>query len=529
MRKKTTTTTFLNSLKYDTPAALVVFLVALPLCMGIALGSNAPLFSGIIAGIVGGIIVGIISGSQLSVSGPAAGLTIIVSGAIGTLPAYEAFILAVVISGIFQIVFGKLKLGFLGDYIPAAVIKGMLAAIGLLLILKQIPHLLGSDADFMGDEEFEQPDKQNTFTEIWEAINHITPSTFLIGLIAILILIVWETSFFKKNKFLSLIPAPLLAVLTGVCINLLYKEYWPHYTVRAEHMVAIPVAQSVTEFGSFFILPDIKYLANIDVWIIALTIAIVASLESLLSLEAVDKLDPDKRISPPNRELVAQGVGNIVSGLLGGLPVTSVIVRSSANVNAGGKTKTSAIMHGVLLLLCVAFIPNLLNLIPLSALAGVLLFVGYKLVKPEIFKEFYTKGYTQFLPFVITIAAILFTDLLKGIVVGILSGLFFVIRSNFKKAIFTTNDGNSFLIRFRSEVSFLSKLTVHKWLQAIPDNSYVLIDASKTYFIDSDIVEYVLEFAKHAPERNIQVEFKPSRNGIDHFNQENKLDNEIVR
>lgn len=522
MRKETTTTTttFLNSLTSDIPASLVVFLVALPLCMGIALGSNAPIFSGIIAGIVGGIVVGIISGSPLSVSGPAAGLTVIVATAIGKLPAYEAFILAVVIAGILQIVLGRLKAGFMGDYIPASVLKGMLAAIGLLLILKQIPHLLGSDADFMGDEEFEQPDKQNTFSEIWEAINHITPGTFFIGIVAMLILIAWETSFFKKNKVLALIPAPLVAVLAGIGINLLYKEYYPGYTVRPEHMVNIPIAKSFTEFSSFIILPDIKYLGNMDVWVTAGTIAIVASLESLLSLEAVDKLDPYKRLSPPNRELVAQGAGNIVSGMLGGLPVTAVIVRSSANVNAGGKTKTSAILHGILLLLCVAFIPNLLNLIPLSALAGVLLFVGYKLIKPSIIKEMFDKGRAQFLPFAITIAAILFTDLLIGIIIGILSGLFFVIQSNFKKAIFTVNDGNKYLIRFSHQVSFLNKIAVRKWLEGIPENSYVLIDASKSFFIDGDIIEDVLDFTKHAHLKNIKVDFKPAKNGIDHFSQE---------
>jgi len=510
-----------GSLKQDLPASLVVFLVALPLCLGIALGSNAPnLFAGLIAGIVGGIVVGIISGSQLSVSGPAAGLTVIVAAAIGKLPAYEAFILAVVIAGFFQIVFGKLKAGFLGDYIPAAVIKGMLAAIGLLLILKQIPHLLGSDADFMGDEEFEQPDKENTFSEIWEALNHITPGTFFIGLASILILIAWETSFFKKNKILSLLPGSLVAVLAGIGINILYQLYWPHLAVRAEHMVAIPVAHSLTEFKSFFTLPNVKYLGNVDVWITAITIAIVASLESLLSLEASDKLDPYKRLSPPNRELVAQGTGNIVSGLIGGLPVTAVIVRSSANVNAGARTKLSAILHGVLLLVCVAFIPNLLNLIPLSALAGVLLFVGYKLTKPTLYKEIYAKGWPQFLPFVITIVAILRTDLLIGIIIGILSGLFFVIRSNFKKAIFTAQDGDKYLIRFRSEVSFLNKLAVRKWLEGIPANSYVLIDASKSNFIDGDIIDDVMDFTKHAHLKNIQVEFKPNKSRHDHFQQE---------
>jgi MFS superfamily sulfate permease-like transporter len=513
-----------GSLSSDLPAALVVFLVALPLCLGIALGSKAPLFAGIIAGIVGGIVVGAISGSQLSVSGPAAGLTIIVATAIGDLPAYEAFLLAVVMAGVMQIILGKLKAGFLGDFVPVSVIKGMLAAIGILLILKQIPHLLGSDADFMGDEEFSQPDHENTFTELWSAVTHITPGTFLIGLIGMAILMGWETQFFKKYKIFSLLPASLIVVIVGIAMQQLYLAFAPQFAVRAEHMVAIPVAGSFTEFKSFFTLPDLAFLSNLKVWVTAGTIALVASLESLLSLEASDKLDPYKRLSPPNRELVAQGTGNIVSGLLGGIPVTAVIVRSSANITAGAKTKLSAILHGILLLVCVVFIPNILNLIPYSALAAILIFVGFKLAKPAVFKEIFKRGWPQFVPFVITIFAILFTDLLIGIFVGIMVALFYLIRSNYRQAVLVVNDGNNYLMRFRSEVSFLNKSFVRNWLETIPPRSHVLIDSSNSHYIDNDIIQDVYDFLEHAHLKEISVQFKKSKNGKDHFNQEQSIE-----
>ncbi|UPT68416.1 MAG: SulP family inorganic anion transporter [Sphingobacteriales bacterium JAD_PAG50586_3] len=506
-----------GSLSYDLPAALVVFLVALPLCLGIALGSKAPLFSGIIAGIVGGIIVGAISGSQLSVSGPAAGLTTIVAAAITRMPVYEAFLLAVVIAGVIQIILGNLRAGFLGDFVPSSVIKGMLAAIGLMLILKQLPHLVGYDADFMGDEEFFQPDKENTFTEILRSVNFISPGAMVIGVLAIAIQIIWEGKFFKSHKILSLIPAPLIVVVMGIVTNQILISANADMAVKPEHMVNIPVAESFAQFQSFFTLPDIKYLKNIDVWITAGTIAIVASLESLLSLEASDKLDPYKRLSPPNRELVAQGSGNIVSGMLGGLPVTAVIVRSSANINAGARTKLSAILHGVLLLVCVVFIPTVLNLIPLSALAGILIFVGFKLAKPAVFKEVFKRGWPQFVPFVVTVVAILGTDLLIGIFIGIGVALFYLIRSNYRQAVLVINDGDSYLMRFRSEVSFLNKSYVRNWLESIPPRSHVLIDASQSHYIDNDIIQDVHDFLEHAHLKEISVEFKKSKNGKDHF------------
>ena len=496
----------------DLPASIVVLLVALPLCLGIALGSGAPLFSGIIAGIVGGIVIGCLSGSQLSVSGPAAGLTVIVAGGIIKLQVYEAFLLAVVIAGILQLVLGFVKAGVIGDYVPNSVIKGMLAAIGLILILKQFPHLVGYDADFVGDETFSQGDTQNTFSEMFKAIGFITPAAIIIGGISLLILIVWESKPVKSNKLLKWVPGPLIVVLTSVLISEYLKISNPSLALETKHMVSLPVANDMASFFSFFTFPDIKFLNNPDVWVTAATLAIVASLETLLGIEAVDKLDPLKRVTPTDRELKAQGIGNIVSGLIGGLPLTSVVVRSSANVSSGAKTKLSAIMHGVLLLLCVMFIPLLLNKIPLSALAAILIFTGYKLARISLFKEFFRKGWDQFVPFVITILAILLTDLLVGIITGIFVGLFFMVRSNFRSSVFVVNDNNNFLIRFRKDVSFLNKPIIKKKLEDVPQNAFVLIDATRADFIDKDVIEEVNNFLCHAHLKNIRVEIKKSLN-----------------
>ena len=501
----------------DLPASIVVLLVALPLCLGIALGSGAPLFSGIIAGIVGGIVIGLLSGSQLSVSGPAAGLTVIVATAILKLQVYEAFLLAVVLAGMIQLILGFVRAGVIGDYIPNSVIKGMLAAIGFILMLKQFPHLVGYDADFVGDETFAQGDKQNTFSEMFQAINFITPSALIIGGVSLVILILWERKFIKTHKILKLIPGPLLVVLAGVGISEYFRISQPGYALETKHLVSLPIATDMHSFFSFFTFPAIRFLNNPDVWISAFTLAIVASLETLLGIEAVDKLDPLKRVTPANRELKAQGIGNIVSGLLGGLPLTSVVVRSSANVSAGAKTKVSAIMHGVLLLLCVMLIPGLLNKIPLSALAAVLIFTGYKLAKVSLFKEFFQKGWDQFVPFVVTIAAILLTDLLIGIVAGIIVGLFFMVRSNFRSSVFVVNDQNNFLIRFRKDVSFLNKPIVKKKLEDVPENAYVLIDATRADFIDKDVIEEVNNFLCHAHLKNIRVEIKKSAYKPMHF------------
>lgn len=500
---------YFGSLGNDIPSSIVVFLVALPLCLGIALGSGAPPFSGIIAGIVGGIVIGALSGSQLSVSGPAAGLTTIVVVALGKLQVFEAFLLAVVLGGIFQIIFGYIKAGVLGDFIPSSVIKGMLAAIGLILILKQLPHLVGYDKDFQGDESFVQAGGENTFTGIFSSLNKIIPAAAIIGVISLVIMIVWE-KISKKSKVLQLIPAPFLVVLAGVGINEFLRATQPDMAIKASHLVSIPVAESVSGFFSFFTFPDLSAITNLTVWKTGITIAVVASLETLLNIEACDDLDPYQRVTPTNRELKAQGVGNMLSGLIGGLPITSVVVRSSANINAGAKTKMSAIFHGMLLLGTVALIPGLLNLIPYSALAAILIYTGYKLAKPSLFKMFYKKGWSVFVPFVVTVVAILLTDLLVGIMIGCVVGLFFVMRSNFKSAVFVVNDQNKYLFRLRKDVSFLNKPIIKNRLEKVPENSVVLIDASRADFIDRDVVEVIEDFLKHAPLKGIHVELRKS-------------------
>ena len=495
----------------DIPSSIVVFLVALPLCLGIALGSGAPLFSGIIAGIVGGIVVGFLSGSQLSVTGPAAGLTAIVAVAILQLKVYEAFLLAVVLAGIMQFLLGVFKAGVVGDYVPNSVIKGMLAAIGIILILKQLPHLIGYDKDYGGDETFWQTDKENTFTEIINSLGFLTIGAAVIGMVSIGILMLWETKFLKSKKLLSLIPGPLVVVLVGVLLSKVLPAY-TGFGLEEKQLVSLPVAENIGMFVSFFKFPDFSFISSLLVWKTALTLAIVASLETLLGIEASDKLDPLKRVTPTDRELKAQGVGNFISGMIGGLPVTSVIVRTSANIMSGAKTKASAIIHGMLLLVSVLFIPTILNLIPLSALAAILIFTGYKLAKISLFKEYYRKGFDQFIPFVVTIVAILLTDLLVGIVTGIAVGLFFMIRSNLMSSVFVVNDQNRYLVRLRKDVSFLNKPVIKRKLEKVPANSFVIIDATRADFIDKDVIEEINNFMIHAGLKNIKVEIKKSPN-----------------
>lgn len=492
---------FIKNFSADFPASIVVFLVALPLCLGIALGSGAPLFSGIIAGIVGGIVIGSLSASQLSISGPAAGLTAIVAVAILELRVYEAFLLAVVIGGLIQLLLGFLRAGILSDYIPGSVIKGMLAAIGLILIIKQIPYLVGYNAEATA---------ASAGTNSFAGLKYILPVAALIGLMTILVLVVWDKVLVKKFRIFKLIPSPLVVVLAGVLINELLGIYRSEWALSAAYLVNIPVAGSFNDFLTFFSFPDFSALSNVLVWKAAFTIALVASLETLLNIEAADELDPYQRVTPKNRELRAQGIGSMISGLIGGLPLTSVIVRTSANVNAGAKSKTSAIMHGLLLLSCVAFIPGLLNLIPLSALAGILVYTGYKLARVSLFKEFYERGWDQFVPFVVTVTAILLTDLLVGIMIGSLVGLFFTMRSNFRSAVLIVNDDNKYLFRLRKDVSFLNKPIIKNKLEMVPANSYVLIDAARADFIDRDVVEVIEDFMKHAHLKDITVELKRS-------------------
>lgn len=496
----------LFNLRFDLPAALVVFLVALPLCLGVAVASGVPAFSGIIAGAVGGIVIGMLSGSQLSVSGPAAGLTVIVLSAVQSLPTFETFLLAVFLSGIIQAILGFIKAGVIGDFIPSAVIRGMLAAIGLILILKQIPHAVGYDKDYEGDFSFSQSDGRNTITEIFHLANEVlSTGAILIAITCLLLLNLWDNKKIKSHPILQYIPGPLVAVVFGIVANTVFNASIPSLVIAPEHLVNIPVASDIAAFFLQFTTPDFSQIGNTEVWVIAFTLAIVASVETLLSIEAVDKIDPFKRISPTNRELVAQGAGNVISGLIGGMPVTSVIVRSSANVSSGGRTRMSTILHGLLLLLSVAIIPRVLNLIPLSALAAVLISVGYKLTKPEIFVRKWKKGFAHFIPFVVTILAILLTDLLKGVFIGLLMGSAFILFSNFKSAITYVVDGHQHLIRFKKNLSFIHKLELRKLLRTIPDESVVLIDLSRIDFVDYDNAEILNDFIDNASLRGVKV------------------------
>lgn len=499
---------YLSNLRHDLPASIVVFLVALPLCLGIALASGAPLFAGVIAGIIGGIVVAWASGSHLSVSGPAAGLTVIVFNAIETLGSFNAFLLSVVVAGVLQLFLGYMKAGLIGAFFPVSVIKGMLAAIGLILIIKQIPHATGYDTSFDGDESYMQETAKTSFFEVVDALEGITPGATVISGVALLILIAWESAFFKRFSLLQLIPGPLVAVVWGVVYNVMAVQYAPEWAISQKHLVSLPELGSVKNFINQFRMPDFSYLSNPKVYSIALTLAIIASLETLLSIEAVDKLDPHKRIAPTNRELKAQGLGNIISGLIGGIPITAVIVRSSANINAGGQTRISSFFHGVLLLISVMFFAKYLNQIPLACLAAILLQIGYKLAKPKLFIEFYHRGWNQFLPFAITVVAILGTDLLQGITIGMAIGIFFVLRANFHEAMTLTEHGSHYLLRLHKDVSFLNKALLRKHLSAIPDDSELLIDGNKALFIDQDILETIADFLLAAQDRGINVEIQ---------------------
>lgn len=497
-----------SNIKTDLSASIVVFLVAVPLCLGIALASGAPLFAGVISGIVGGIIVGLVSGSQVGVSGPAAGLTVIVLGAIQDLETYPVFLAAVVVSGIIQVALGLVKAGIIGYYFPSSVIKGMLSAIGIIIILKQIPHAFGYDEDPEGDLEFFQQDGENTFTELITMLDFVSEGALTIFVISMTILVIWEQKFMKKHKIFQIIQGPLVAVTAGILTNLAFKGSSLH--VSAEHMVSLPVAGTMGEFFNQFTLFDLGALLRKDVLIAGATIAVVGSLETLLCVEATDKLDPLKRITPTNRELVAQGIGNAASGIIGGLPVTQVIVRSSANIQSGGRTKLSAIFHGVLLLVCVVFIPNILNLIPLSCLAAILIVVGYKLAKPSLFKQMLKAGRDVYIPFFVTVVGIIFTDLLIGIVLGLAVGIFQVLYNNFKKPYEVKSiveEGSPKLHLILSEnLTFLNKASMIETIAHIPDRANVVIDASRSHFIHPDIIEIIEDFKQNATYRNITLE-----------------------
>lgn len=490
----------------DLYSSLVVFIVALPLCLGIAHASGVSPLSGIVAGIIGGIIVGLISKSNISVSGPAAGLIVVLTTAISSLGGdFNLLFASVLVAGVFQVIFGILRLGFLGEFVPSSVIKGMMAAIGFILIFKQLPHLIGFDKDYEGDESFFQEDGHNTFSELLYSSTH--SEAVFIGVICLLILIFFESKYAKKNPILNRIPALLLVVLVGVFLNQFSYLLGISEQLEGEHLIQLPNLIQ-TEEPVYFLFFHTSDFLNPLVLMNAFIIAVVASLESLLNLEAADKMDTQKRVTPPNRELIAQGFGNTISGLFGGLPVTSVVVRSSANFFAGAKTKTSAILHGVWLLIAVVFLAKTLNLIPLAALAAILIMVGYKLTKPSVFKSIWKAGLAQFLPFIATFLGVVFTDLLKGVVIGIIVGLYYVIRSNFHSAIrVTKGDNNDYLIRFRKEVSFLNKALLKRKLSEIAPNSFILIDATKCEFMDPDIIEIIRDFHTFAKTNNIDIEF----------------------
>ena len=493
-------------LKEDINASIVVFLVALPLCLGIALASGAPLFAGIISGIVGGLVVSWASGSQLSVSGPAAGLTVIVLSAIEQLGGFSVFLVSVVLSGLIQIIMGYLRAGSIGAFFPSSVIKAMLAAIGLILIIKQIPHALGYDISFDGDESYMLDTAASSIENIYDAFGAISLTATLISLISLAIMIMWERPYFKQFRLMQTIPSALVVVLVGVGINLLALSFFPNYALGEVHMVELPTIESFQAFTELFIFPDFSGLNNLDVYKVAITIAIIGSLESLLSLEATDKLDPLKRVAPTNRELKAQGLGNMISGFLGGIPLTAVIVRSSVNINAGGKTKVSGFLHGVLLLVSVLFMAKYLNYIPLSALAAILLYTGYKLANPQVFKTLYSEGANRFLPFIITVVMIVVTDLLQGMFVGVLVGIFFVIRENYKAAIEMEQNGNEYIIHLKKDVSFINKALLRRMLSRVQPDSSLLIDGSQAQFVDYDIIETIEDFMLSAKDKNIDME-----------------------
>ncbi len=496
---------YLSYIKEDFRASIVVFLVAVPLCLGIALASGAPLFSGLIAGIIGGLVVSWLSGSQLSVAGPAAGLAVIVLNAIETLGSFSMFLLSVMIAGVIQIIMGYMKAGTIGAFFPSSVIKGMLAGIGLILIIKQVPHVLGYDINFEGDDSYMLDGAFMSMQALLESFRAFSPQITLIGLISLLILIVWELDAVKRYRIFNNVPASLVVVALGIFYTMLSTYYFPQWSLEKSHLVSIPEIESFEALSGLFVMPDFSAWSNPQVYVIAITLAIVASIETLLSLEAVDKLDPLKRVAPTNRELKAQGVGNFLSGMIGGLPVTSVIVRSSVNVYTGGKTKMSSFLHGWWLVLSVLVLSSVLNMIPLATLAAILIFVGYKLASPHLFKTLYRQGWDQFLPFIITIIAILLTDLLQGISIGIVVGLFFVIHSNYKKAISLKQEGTHYVITLHKDVTFLNKALLRKLFSQVEANSTVLIDGSRAQFIDHDIVETIEDFIVTSADNNIEI------------------------
>ena len=487
----------------DFSASIVVFLVALPLCLGIAQASEAPPIAGLIAGIVGGIVVGALSGSRLGVSGPAAGLAVTVAEAIKELPSYEVFLLAVVLAGVLQLVLGLVGAGKIAFYFPSSVVKGMLAGIGVLIFLKMFPHFMGVDKDPAGNFKFFQKDGENTLTEIMNFENYV-PGALIIGVVCLALLLLWESRWIKSNKVLSFVPGPLLAVITGIVLNQVFPE---HLLVSKAHLVSIPDITSAEQLSSIIQTPEWSAIFNYKVIKYAVVITIIASLETLLCVEATDKLDPLKHITPTNRELRAQGIGNMIAGLIGGLPITQVIVRSSANIQAGGKTKLSAIIHGFFLIGTILLIPGLLGQIPMASLAAILMVVGYKLARPATFKRLYHEGQDQFVPFVVTIVAILFTDLLIGVLIGLLVGIGYVLFTNFRSALKLESEqnGRHTIIHFKKDVFFYNRAELMKIFSQLDKGDELTLDGTKVDFIDHDIFLAIQDFVKAAKDKDIKV------------------------
>lgn len=501
-------TSYRASIGRDMIAGLVVFLVAVPLCLGIAHASGAPIIAGIISGIVGGVVVGLLSGSHVSVTGPAAGLTAIVLAQVQELGSFEAFLLAVAISGVLQIGLGALRAGVLANYAPNNVIKGLLAAIGVILILKQAPHLVGHDADYVGDTTFAQEDGENTFTGILIGIQRFLPGAAVIGLGCTALLLAWDRSRLKKSLF----PAPLAAVLLGVVVNEILRASGSSWAIDATHLVAVPVIGSGEGqgWGDVFRTPDFSQISNPKIYTAAITLTIVASIETLLNLEATDKLDPLKRSSPTNRELVAQGVGNTISGMIGGLPMTSVIIRSSVNANAGARTRVSTVFHGVLLAVCVFLFPTLLNRIPLSALAAILIVTGFKLASPALFRQMWREGRGQFVPFAVTVVAIVLTDLLVGVIIGLVVSVLFLLDANLRRGVRMFREvhagGVVHRIELPSQASFLNRAALIAELNKFQEGDHVVIDARTCDYVDPDILGAIREFRDEGgPARGIHV------------------------
>jgi MFS superfamily sulfate permease-like transporter len=489
----------------DLRAGIVVFLVALPLCLGIALASGAPLFSGLIAGISGGIVVTLVSQSRHGVSGPAAGLAVMVAAGIETL-GFETYLLSVIICGAVQIAAGFLKAGVIAHYFPSSVIKGMLAGIGIILILKQIPHALGYDRSFEGELEFLQLDGRNTFSEIGYALSALSPGAIIVTAASLTILLLWQHPVLKGNRVIRAIPAPLLVVILGVVLNQTFTAMAPSLAISPEHLVSVPMSSSLGEFFGNFTRPDFSQITNPEVYLVGLTLALIASIETLLSVEATDNLDPEKRVTPTNLELKAQGLGNVVSGLLGGIPLTQVIIRSTANIESGGKTRRASLIHGILLLVCVATIPALLNEIPLASLAAILLVIGYRLARIPLFKRMWREGLWQFLPFVVTIVGLVFTDLLKGIMLGMLVAFFEILIYNYQLNFYReqTSEG-CFTIRLTEHMTFLNKAALKRILREVPPGCELTIDMSDTRIIDHDVREVIDDFTTHAEADSIRL------------------------